>query len=57
MLAKVEVEEEETFSLSHFLLSSVLLPVPFVDRIQQGLQEPRAQSVSVRLAEEGAAWI
>ena len=31
MLAKVEGEEEETFSLSHFLLSSVLLPVPFVD--------------------------
>lgn len=56
MLAKVEGEGKEVLSLSHFLLSSVL-PVPFAGGIQQGLQEPRAQSGSARLAEEGAAWI
>lgn len=56
MLAEVEGEGEETLSLSHLRLSSVL-PVPFVDGIRQGLQEPRAQAASVRLAGEGAAWI
>lgn len=56
MLAEVEGEGEEILSLSHFRLSSVL-PVPFADGIQQGLQEPRAQSASVRHAGEGAAWI